>query len=147
MKKFRFKFEKILSFRRHQEKEKQRALAEVLQAKKKQEDEIDELLDQRTKWQRQEKNKLIGKILPHQLGGYSRYFLKLKKMEMAGYESIKLIEEEAGKRQELLIEAARNRKIYDKLKERHQEKYSQEVDLLLQKENDETGLKLFFQNR
>lgn len=144
MKKFKFKFEKILSYRRHQEKEKQRALAEILNAKKKQEDEIGDIRTQRGDWQDREKKDLVGKIHPHRLGGYSRYFLKLKKMEMTGFETLKLIDKDADNKRESLIDAARNRKIYEKLKERHQEKYNRNVDLLGQKENDEIGLKLFF---
>ncbi len=147
MKKFKFKFDKILTFRRHQEKEKQRDLAKIMGIRKKQEDDIGDIRISRVDWQNKEKKELLGTIQPQRLGGYSRYFLKLTKLEMAGIEALKVIDREADKKRELLIEAARNRKMYEKLKERHHKKFNRDLDLLEQKENDETGTKLFVQNR
>ena len=43
---------------------------------------------------------------------------------------------------EELLEASREKKIYEKLKERHWEKYNIEVNLLMQKEMDDIGQKL-----
>jgi flagellar export protein FliJ len=54
---------------------------------------------------------------------------------------------EVEKRRQALVAATRQKRIYEKLKERDLEKYTYEFNLMLQKENDEVGQKVFLRNR
>ncbi len=139
MKRFRFRFEKILAFRRHQEKQKQREFASVQNMEQKQKGKLAAIADDFAVCQDDEKKYLVGKINPNRLTEYSRYFLLLKKMELSGREVLRQISREVGKKRDELIGATRRKKIYEKLKERHQEKHILELNRLIQKENDEIG--------
>ncbi len=139
MKRFKFRFEKILTFRRHQEKQKQRELASAQNMEQKQKDKLTAIADDFDACQDDEKKYLLGKINPNRLTEYSRYFLLLKRMELSGREILQQISREVGKKRDELIGATRRKKIYEKLKERHQGKYILELNRLMQKENDEIG--------
>jgi flagellar FliJ protein len=139
MKRFKFRFEKILTFRRHQEKQKQRELASAQNMEQKQKDKLTAIADDFDACQDDEKKYLLGKINPNRLTEYSRYFLLLKRMELSGREILQQISREVGKKRDELIGATRRKKIYEKLKERHQEKHILELNRLIQKENDEIG--------
>jgi len=142
-----FRFEKILTFRSHQEKQKQRELAMVVQLEQKQNGKITAIDRQRRSAQQEQKSQLMGVIRPSRLSGYSRYYLKLKRDEVSGREILKQIGEEVAKRREALIEATRKKKIYEKLKERHLEKVRLEQNRAMQKENDETGQQYYWRNQ
>jgi len=139
MKRFKFRFEKILTFRRHQEKQKQRELASAQNMEQKQKDKLTAIADDFDACQDEEKKYLLGKINPNRLTEYSRYFLLLKRMELSGREILQQISREVGKKRDELVGATRRKKIYEKLKERHQEKHILELNRLIQKENDEIG--------
>lgn len=145
MKKFKFRFEKILGFRRHCEMEKQRELADVLHRRQKQLDHLGSIREDRAGQQTGQKNQMVGIIQPTRLNGYTRYYLVLNQMESTGRAVLQQITGEADKKREELLEASREKKIYEKLKERHWEKYNNEVNLLTQKEMDDIGQKLHWQ--
>jgi len=147
MVRFKYRFEKILSYKRHLEKQKQRDLAIEVQKEQAQKQKIDDLRRDRGEQHDRERALLVGEIRPAVLTGFTRYNLLLKQMELAGHEALNKIGQEVTKRRTILLEAARQRKIYEKLKERHKEKYDKENELILQKENDENGQKIFFRNR
>lgn len=147
MKKFNFRFEKILSFRRHQEKLRQRALAQVRQLEEKQKQEILEIQQDRQKHIEEEKQLLVGALDANKLTNYSRYYLKLKGMELSGRDVLKKIRKEVENKRQDLVAATKQRKIYEKLKERHKEKYTAEQNLLSQKENDEIGTKTYLRRK
>ncbi len=147
MKKFNFRFEKVLSYRRHQEKDKQRALAQVRNMEEKQKDEISGILRDRQSHFTGEKECLVGPIDTRKLTAYSRYYLKLNSMELSGREVLKKIQGEVEEKRLELVDATKQRKIYEKLKERHQEKYLAEYNLMMQKENDEIGMKTYLRGK
>ncbi|MEE9441142.1 MAG: flagellar export protein FliJ [candidate division Zixibacteria bacterium] len=147
MKRFKYRFEKVLSFKKHLEKQKQRELAEVVDFEQKQKLKILEVLDDRANYQKREKKLLTGKLDANLLTRYSRYYMKLKQMEIGGRELLANIREELGKRRKVLIEATKQRKIYEKLRERHLDKYTVEMNLLTQKENDDIGQTMFLRNK
>ncbi|MEZ5359446.1 MAG: flagellar export protein FliJ [Candidatus Zixiibacteriota bacterium] len=147
MKKFNFRFEKILSYRRHQEKLRQRALAQVRNLEEKQKQEILGIQQDRERHLEEERQYLIGTINPQQLTAFSRYYLKLKGMEISGKDVLRKIQIEVSQKRQELIDATKQRKIYEKLKEKHKEKYVAEQNLLLQKENDEIGTKTYLRRK
>jgi flagellar export protein FliJ len=66
---------------------------------------------------------------------------------MAGRELLGHIAKDVEKKRQTLVEAARKKKTYEKLKERHLQQYTEDSNLALQKENDEIGQKMFVYNR
>lgn len=85
---------------------------------------------------------LTGKVDPRRLSGYTRYFLLLKQREQADRETLGRLLREVERRRGDLIEAARQRKTYEKLEERHRQRFEAENNLLLQKETDDLGQKM-----
>jgi flagellar FliJ protein len=146
MPRFKFRFEKILAYRGHQEKQKQRELAKVRALEQEQSDRILGISEDRIATQKQEKNFLTGKLDPLRLTGYSRYYLKLKQMEITGREVLQQIAAEVEKKRQALVEATKQKKIYEKLKERYRERHDREYNLALQKENDEIGQQIFLRH-
>lgn len=147
MKRFKFRFEKVQAYRRHQEQEKQRELAMARQRELAQISKVEAIIGDRQQNQKREQECLTGRIEPTLLTGYTRYFLKLKQMELAGREILTQMTREVDKRRLDLIAAARQRKIYDKLEERHKERFVHEYNLILQKETDDIGQKIFWKSR
>ncbi len=139
MKKFKFRFEKLLSYRRYLEKQKQRELAAIQNMEMQQRRKLKHIAADRSTHQKQERQHLRGKIYPDRLRGFTRYYLLLNKMEISGQEVLRQIEKEVDKKRGELIEASKQKKIYEKLKERHRSRYDRQLNLLLQKENDEVG--------
>ena len=145
MKRFKFRFEKILGFRRYREKEKQRELADVMHRRMHKQGEIDDLCRDRDQTQSGQRNMLVGKIRLHQLNDFTRYYLVLRQLELNGRQVLLGLDGEVSKKREELLEASREKKIYEKLKERYLEKHTAENNILMQKEMDEIGQKLHFQ--
>jgi len=147
MRAFRYRFEKLLAYRRHQEKQRQRDLAAALKLEQTQEQKIDAILHDQQTTQSRRRNCLTGSVEPGRLSGYYRYFIRLQQLERANREVLQHLTGEVDRKRTALVEAARTKKIYEKLKERHREKYEREFSLYAQKENDEIGQKTFFRNR
>jgi flagellar FliJ protein len=143
MRRFKYRFEKILTFRQHQEKQRQRELATVQQLEQTQRLKIADILGRQAETRRDKARHLVGAIVAARLSGFYRYHLLLKQKELADREVLQQISKEVEKRRQALIEASRKKKIYEKLKERHQNRFERETNLLMQKENDEIGQKIF----
>jgi flagellar FliJ protein len=147
MKKFKFRFEKIQGVRRHQEREKQRALAEAHNLEQRQRDAIDRILADRATSQATESAHLTGRVDPARLSGYSRYYVRLRQREVQGRELLRQILMEVERRRVELIAAARQRKMYDKLEEKHRTRHLQAYNQQMQKETDDIGQKVFLRSR
>jgi flagellar FliJ protein len=147
MKKFKFRLEKMLQLKLHNEKEKQKILAEASQKVFNQEEQLENIQNTRHENQKNQRKYLTGAINRHLLSNYSRYYLKLKKEELTGTEMLKVLEKEREEKRGELVEATRARKIYEKLKERTHEKYYQELERALQKEQDEISSQMFHYNK
>ena len=81
------------------------------------------------------------------LSGYSRYFMKLKKDEYLGREMLRVLEKDAEEKRHRLLDATRQRKIYEKLKEKYHEKHRYEFERSIQKEQDEIGAQMARQKK
>jgi len=147
MKRFKFRFEKILDYRRHLEKQKQREFATAQIMEKEQRQKIDEIVSERNRFQSEEKGCLVGNVQPSRLVGYSRYFLLLKHMELTSRERLGEILKEVEKKRAALIEATKRKRIYEKLEDRYKNKYTFEYNRLMQKETDDIGQKIYWHNK
>ena len=147
MRRFKFRFEKILTYRGHQEKQRQRELASALNVQQSQQEKVMGLVRGQMEAQKEKEKHLVGKIETARLSGYYRYGLRLKHLELAGRELLGHIAKDVEQKRQTLVEAARKKKTYEKLKERHRQQFTEDANLALQKENDEIGQKMFVQNR
>ena len=84
-----------------------------------------------------------GKLSVYQLQSYSRYFVLLKKETLTGQELLRGFERDADQKRRKLIEAAKQRKIFEKLRETQQTKFYKHIDEVEKKEADEVGLNSF----
>jgi len=137
MKKFRFRLEPLLKLKAHREKEKQKIHALALHKVIEQEHGLESISHDRLGHQVQLREYLQGALDIGRLSAFSRYFVKLKKDELTGREMLRAFRKEAEKKRGELIEATRQRKIYEKLKERRHEQYIKNYLLTEQKEQDE----------
>ncbi len=147
MKKFRFRLEPLLKLKAYREKEEQKLHAAAYSRVISQENKLLTINFDRGNNQKRLVQFLAGNIDVSKLIGFSRYFLKLKKDELLGREMLKVFQKEAEEKRLKLLEATRQRKIFEKLKERHLEKYQKEYELLDQKNQDEVGLQIIRQKK
>jgi len=147
MRRFKYRFEKILSYRGHQEKQRQREFATALGLQQAQQEKLSNLRRGQAETQMEKEKHLVGKVEPTRLSGYYRYYLKLRHLEMAGREVLGHLSRDVDKKREILVEATRKKKIYEKLKERHFQRYLHDTNLAMQKETDDIGQKIFVRNR
>lgn len=147
MKKFKFRLEPLLKLRAYKEKEEQKVHAAALQKVFNQKDTLTNLNTDRVNNQKSLRNFLSGCLDLSTLSGYSRYFMKIKKDEYFGREILKVFQKDTEEKRLKLLEATKQRKIYEKLKEKHHEKYNHEFEQAVQKEQDEIGTQIARQKK
>jgi len=137
MKKFQFRLERILQLKDHAEKEKQKIFGQALQKVVGQESDLTALDNDRRLIQGHQRDQLSGSINTTMMSSYSRYYLFLKKKELGGMELLRAYKKEQEEKRLELVEATREKKTYEKLKERKFSAHNKEQELNLQKEQDE----------
>ncbi|MFZ5980714.1 MAG: flagellar export protein FliJ [Candidatus Zixiibacteriota bacterium] len=147
MKKFKFRLETLLKVKVQTEKEKQREHALTLQKVYDQKDRLNQIDRNRQENMNRQRERLIGSMSLAEMLIYSRYFMKLKRDTVSGRELLRGLEKEEDKKRKALVKASKERKIYDKLKEKQQEKYNAEIELQEKKELDEIATNIFRQNK
>jgi flagellar FliJ protein len=147
MKKFRYRLQALLKVKEHIEKERQKKLALTTKRVQDQEDVLREIDNCRDATKQHQRLSVEGPFTVAEMLVISRYMFKLKRDTIMGQELLKALrKEEAGRRQELL-EATRERKKYDKLKELQEEEHYKSMESALAKESDETGITGFRQKQ
>ncbi len=147
MKKFKYRLEPLLKLKAYREKEEQKVHAAALQKVYSQENSLVNINSDRTNNQKSLRNVQSGKLNLSLLSSYSRYFVKLKKDEFIGREMLQVFKKDTEEKRLKLLEATKQRKIYDKLKEKHHEKYTHELEQLIQKEQDEIAVQITRQKK
>jgi len=102
-----------------------------------QESELKALDNIRTDTQNNQRRRLSGGLDIPMMSSYSRYYLLLKKKELGGLELLKAYKKDQEEKRRELVEAAREKKTFEKLKENKFDSYRKDVELNLQKEQDE----------
>ncbi len=137
MKKFKYRLEALLKMKEHFEKEKQKEHALSLQRVQTQENNLSALESEKNQNLIRLKNKLNGSLSVAEMLVYGRYLIKLKRNSFSGEQMLDALQkQEEGKRSELL-EATKEKKIQEKLKEKQHEIYIDDLKLLENNENDE----------
>jgi flagellar FliJ protein len=129
----------MLKLKEHKEKERQREHAETVQKVQEQKDKLVRIDQERGETLKHQRHSLVGSMSLAELLVCSRYLMKLKKDTLTGRELLRGLEKEADKRREKLVEASKERKIYEKLKEKQIAKFTKEVERLENKAVDETA--------
>lgn len=140
MKRFRYRLEALLKMKEHIEKERQKQLAVSLKKVNEQASHLDNI-----KLARKDSFDTLRKRTKHSFSVaemlvVSRYIHKLKRDTVMGEELLKVLKDDEEKRRQKLLEASRERKKYNKLKERQREKHYREIETALTKENDEISI-------
>ena len=147
MKKFKYRLETLLKVKTQVEKEKQRQHALTLQKVYDQKNLLTQIDHTRQENMNRQRDYLIGSLSLAEMLIYSRYFLKLKRDTVAGREILIGLEKEEDKKRQDLVQASKERKIYDKLKEKQREKYNAVIELTEKKELDEVATNIYRLNK
>jgi flagellar FliJ protein len=140
MKKFRYRLQTLLKIKDHLEKERQKEHAASIEKVFRQETHLQTLDHKRLSTFDEQRRRMAGTISLADLLVCSRYLVRIKKERIAGNEMLAALEKETELKRQELIEASRERKKYDQLKEKLREKHVLELDKLLNKENDEVAI-------
>lgn len=147
MKKFRYRLEPILRIRSHAEKQRQKEHAAALQQVYRQKEHLSDIDKDKARTFEFQRTRLQGSIRTYQLLAASRYLVRLKRDTMTGTELLRGLERETERRRQLLVQASRERKIYEKLRERQEAKFNQEVEQHDRKALDELAVVTFVHRR
>ena len=142
MKRFKFRLEPLLKLRAYREKEEQKAHATASHKVLSQEESLEKINSDCHTNQNDLRQFLSGSLDMAKLSIFSRYFVKLKKEELLGREMLKVFQRDAEQKRQQLLEATKQRKIFEKLKEKHQEKHHKQFEFADQKEIDEIGIQM-----
>jgi flagellar FliJ protein len=140
MKKFKYRLQALLKVKEHIERERQREHASAVQKVHQQSNELDRLDRSRDSNLSQQRDQMKENLLVAEMLVYSRYLARLKRERLAGTELLKALEEEREKKRTDLVEAAKERRVLEKLKERQLAKHNAEIEQVLTKEGDEIAV-------
>ncbi len=140
MKKYRFRLQPLLKLREHVERERQRELAEASLRVQNQQDQVQTIYTQTGAALESKREQQTGAIDPAEMQIFSRYLHRLKRDAIGAEEFLRALKKTEGNKREDLLEAARQRKIYEKLKERQRTAFYKEFETAATKEADEAGL-------
>ncbi|HON77964.1 MAG TPA: flagellar export protein FliJ [Spirochaetota bacterium] len=144
MKKFQFKLQKLLDIREAREKEVKNELAALLNIQNaermKQEEYRRKMAEERAKFTVKLKS---GKFSYAESMMFERFVEFANKVIDAAQDRIDSMEGEISRVRAKLVEASREKKVVERLKERQWEEYQYEVNREIAKENDDANQKLY----
>jgi flagellar protein FliJ len=138
-KKFKYRFAPMLKVKEHREKERQRELAEAIGRVVEQKARLKHLDTARSRTVERQRDRLVGTISVAEALVCSRYLVRLKRDRMAGGELLRGLERQTEHKRLALVEAARERKIYDMLRDKQQLRHRQQIEKDEQKALDEVA--------
>jgi len=140
MKKFRYRLEPLLKVKTHLERERQKELAVAQTQVRQQEDQLTAVDRQRAATLERQRERLAGRLSVAELLIHARYLLRLKGEMLTGQEILRGLRSQAEERRRLLVEAARERKKYERLKEKQLERHFKELSALERKQVEEVAI-------
>ncbi len=147
MKKFRFRLEALLKLREQKEKDRQRELAASVRKTNEQRERLDSIHEHSRSTQEYKRSIQNGPLAVHQLQMSSRFLGRLQRDAYGAKELLQALKKTESERREALLKAARDKKIYEKLKEKQERAHYREAAKLATKDADETGLNTFRANQ
>ncbi len=148
MARFVFQLEGVLEHRRHVERQKQRDLA-VAQAQLSQLEAELRRLDESVRQTNEDvrRNHLTGVLDMNFLAAHRRFMNATQRQAMNLVQRMALAQRKAQEAQKALIEAAKQRKVIEKLRERYQQRWQAELDRREMLAQDELTTQLSFELR
>lgn len=147
MKRFRFRLEALLKQREQIEKDRQKELADAMRQVQEQKSRLEAITGKSRETLDRKREHQAGAIRISDLQVYSRYLHRLKRDSLGAEELLRALRKTEARRREALLEAAKNRKIYETLKDHQREDFYREAEQAAAKDNDEVGLNIFRANR
>ncbi|MFQ6009288.1 MAG: flagellar export protein FliJ [Candidatus Zixiibacteriota bacterium] len=143
MKKFRYRLQALLKVKEHIEKERQKEHGEALKKVHNREQELKQILRDKEKTLAQQRERIMTGLSVAEMLVYGRHLLKLKRDLLTEKELLGVLRKDAENKREALLNATKERKIYQKLKERRQQQHNEAVLQQTTNENDEIALNSF----
>ena len=147
MAKFVFKLEGVLRQRKHVEQEKQRVLAmkqrsfgELQGTLRRLQETVQATNDE------VRNNHLVGRLNMDFIAAHRRFLTGMQRQAMAVIQKMALAQRAVDEARAELAEAARRRKVIEKLRERQFQRWRAELDRREQAEMDEIGMQLAYRN-
>lgn len=147
MKRFTYRLEPLLRIKSHLEKQRQKEHAAVLMQALRQKEHLAQIESDRQTTIGHQRAIATGTVSAYRLQVATRYLLKLRRDTMSGEELLKGLERETDRRRLLLVDATKQKKIFEKLKERRREEFVAEFELTEKKELDEIATRAFVGRR
>lgn len=143
MKRFQYRLEPLLRIKSHQEKQRQKEHAAALMQVLRQKESLAAIENDRRATIDHQRSLSEGRVTAYRLQVATRYLLKLKRDTLTGEELLKGLERETERRRLRLVDATKEKKIFEKLKERQREKYLVEIETVEKKELDEIATRAY----
>jgi flagellar FliJ protein len=144
MKKFKFPLQKLLDIRQAKEDEVRNELMKILSVQNRERVIQDELLNKINLYEKQQSEEIKkGIFSPEKIMSLMRYTDVSRRAIEESVKRAEAMEPEIQSVRERLIEASREKKIVEKLKERKRLEYDYEVNREIAKENDDMNQKIF----
>jgi flagellar FliJ protein len=147
MKKFKFRLQTLLKIREQAEKDRQKAHAAALNQVHNQEDRLGGIRDESSRTTADQQTRMVGRIRPNQMSGWARYVQKLRRDTIMGTELLSALEKGAEEKRLELVDASKQRKIFENLRDRLREHHDKDVEARAIKENDEISLGVYRQGQ
>ncbi len=147
MKKFKFRLQTLLKLREQAEKDKQKAHAAVLNQVNNQQATLGDIRTESSRATAQQQTRMIGRIQPNQVLGWTRYNYKLRRDTMVGKELLAILEKSAEEKRLELVDASKQRKIFENLRDRQKKHFNEDLEARITKENDEISLGVYRQGQ
>lgn len=144
MAKFNYKFESVKNVKIALEKKTQKELTLIEMEMVKREDEIKELVEEKTSHKKEMMSRKTMKVA--ELKFYADFEKVIDEKIEAKKSEIKKLEVERNKKFEELTEKTRETKMFEKLEEKHKLEFKREQDKLEQIEIDDIATKKFIRN-
>lgn len=147
MAKFVFKFDGVLRQREHVETQRQRELAVVQQEMTRLQNELRQLNESvQTSTNDLRSNHLTGRLDMSFLAAHRRFMLAMQRKAMGLVQQIAAVQKRVDVAQAALAEAAKQRKIMEKLKEKSFERWRADLARKEMMENDEIAMQIGYRN-
>lgn len=143
MKKFRYRLQALLKLREHVERERQKELAAASLKVQDQQHLVQGIYARTESALENKREHQTGKIDLTDMQLFSRFLYRLKRDTIGGEEILRALKKAESQRRQALLEAAREKKIYEKLKERQQTQFYKDFETAATREADEAGLNGF----
>jgi flagellar FliJ protein len=145
MARFKFRLEGVLRHRKHLEQQQQRELAMVQGQMARLQGQLRELNDSvKAATDDVRQNHMTGKLDLDFLAGYRRFMVGMQRQAVVLMQKMALVQKQVEEAQKGLAEAAKQRKVIEKLKERQEQRWMEDVQRKENADLDEIGVQMSF---